>query len=179
MLKLSLDRHITPTTIPLFKQNKLPFLIMPRAPPSPLVPPPAPIEEADNGVEELLLDALLGESCGDEDILQEPMTIQEVLNSVQGLLTNKKLEYAPRTFYDLSLLKQYTSQMLKKEPYYMDRFAASKLVVRSNHIENDGNALARRIRALFRHYTTFGGIPTETRGGKRKGASYLDNEDVF
>ncbi len=78
---------------------------MPRAPPSPLVPPPAPIEEADNGVEELLLDALLGESCGDEDILQEPMTIQEVLNSVQGLLTNKKLEYTPRTFYDLLLLK--------------------------------------------------------------------------
>ena len=95
MLKLSLDRHITPTTIPLFKQNKLPFLIMPRALPSPLTPPPTPIEEADNRVEELLLDALLRESCGDKDILQEPMTIQEVLNSVQGLLTNKKLEYAP------------------------------------------------------------------------------------
>ncbi len=69
--------------------------------------------------------------------------------------------------------------MLKKEPYYIDRFAASKLVVRSNHIKNDGNTLARRIRALFRHYTTFGSIPTKTRGSKRKGASYLDNKDVF
>ena len=69
--------------------------------------------------------------------------------------------------------------MLKKEPYYMDRFTASKLVVRSNHIKNDGNTLARRIRALFRHYTTFSGLPTKTRGGKRKGASYLNNKDVF
>ena len=105
MLKLSLNQHITPTIIPLFKQNKLPFLVMPRAPLSPLPPPPAPIKEADNRVEELLLDALLGESYGDKDVLQEPMTIQEVHNSVQGLLTNKKLEYAPWTFYDLLLLK--------------------------------------------------------------------------
>lgn len=46
-------------------------------------------------------------------------------------------------------------------------------------MENDGKTLARRIRALFRHYQTFGGLPAETRGGKRTGASYLDNEDVF
>jgi hypothetical protein len=32
---------------------------------------------------------------------------------------------------------------------------------------------------LFRHYQTFGGLPVETRGGKRTGSSYLDNEDVF
>jgi len=28
----------------------------------------------------------------------------------------------------LLLLKQYTTQMLKKEEYYLDKFAASKLV---------------------------------------------------
>ena len=63
--------------------------------------------------------------------------------------------------------------------YRLGRLAASKLVAQSNHIENDGIALARRIRALLRHFKTFRGLPAETRGGKRKGSSYLDNEDVF
>jgi hypothetical protein len=69
VLKLSLNRHITPTIIPLFKQNKLLFLVIPRAPLSPLLPPPVPIEEVDNKVKELLLDALLRESYRDKDVL--------------------------------------------------------------------------------------------------------------
>ena len=52
-------------------------------------------------------------------------------------------------------------------------------MAQSNHVENDGKTLARRIRALLHHFQTFGGLPAETRGGKRKGLSYLDNEDVF
>jgi hypothetical protein len=107
------------------------------------------------------------------------MGIQEVFASVQSLLSDKKRQYTPRTFSDLSLLKQYTAQMLKKDEFFLDKFAASRLVAQSNHLTNDGKALARRIRALCRHYQTFGGLPAETRGGKRKGASYLDNEDVF
>jgi len=61
----------------------------------------------------------------------------------------------------------------------LNQFAASRLVAQSNHLENDGKRLARRIRALFKHYQSFGGLPAETRGGKRNGHSYLDNEDVF
>jgi hypothetical protein len=85
----------------------------------------------------------------------------------------------PRTFTDLSLLKQYSAQMLKKGQYYRNKFTASRLVAESNHPTNDGKTLAHRIRALFCHFQTFGGLPAETRGGKRKGTSYLNNEDVF
>jgi hypothetical protein len=141
--------------------------------------PLIPEEKADDGAEELLLDSLIGEACGDDDKLEELMTIREVFDSVQALLSYQKQPYAPRTFTDLSLLKQYTAQMLKTGPYHLDKFKASRLVAQSNHIENDGKTLARRIRALFRHYQTFGGLPAETRGGKRTGTSYLDNEDVF
>ena len=77
------------------------------------------------------------------------MTVQEVFNSVQQLLSHQKQPYLPRTFNDLSLLKQYTSQMLKEGLYHLDKFIASRLVAQSNHIKNDGKTLARRIRALF------------------------------
>jgi len=79
----------------------------------------------------------------------------------------------------LSLLRQYTAQLLKKGDYRLGRLAASKLVAQSNHIENDGIALARRIKALLRHFKTFRGLLAKTCGGKRKGSSYLDNKDVF
>ena len=125
------------------------------------------------------MDALIGEACGDDDMIEEPMSVQEVFIAVQSLLSDKKGLYAPRTFSDLSLLKQYTAQMLKKGEYHLGQYAASKLVAQSNHIKNDGKTLARRIRALFRHFKIFGGLLAETRGGKRKGSSYLDNEDVF
>jgi hypothetical protein len=125
------------------------------------------------------MDALIGEACGDDDMIEEPMSVQEVFIAVQSLLSDKKGLYAPRTFSDLSLLKQYTTQMLKKGEYHLGQYAASRLVAQSNHIENDGKTLACRIRALFRHFKIFGGLPAETRGGKRKGSSYLDNKDVF
>ena len=69
--------------------------------------------------------------------------------------------------------------MLKKGEYYLRQYAASKLVAKSNHVKNDRTTLARRIKALFRHFQRFGGLPAKTRGGKRKGGSYLDNKDVF
>jgi hypothetical protein len=181
---LGLDRHITASKVPSFKQQKIAFRKPPLEQQLPALRPEVPEEEMleekeDDGAEELLMDSLIGESCADGDILEEPMTVQEVFDSVQRLLSYQKQPYAPRTFFDLSLLKQYTAQMLKKGEHYLDKFAASRLVAQSNHLENDGKALARRIRALFKHYQSFGGLPAETRGGKRKGSSYLDNEDVF
>ena len=122
---------------------------------------------------------MIGETYGDDDVLQERMTYQEVFDSVQGHLLNKKQLWLSRIISDLQLLRQYTAQLLKKPPFNEGRVKASEIVAKSNHVENDGKTLARRIRALFRHYRTFGGLPAETRGGKRNGSSYLDNEDVF
>ena len=98
------------------------------------------------------MDALISETCGDDDASQHHMTYQEVFDSVQGHLSNQKALYAPRTFLDLQLLKQYTAQLLKKEEYHLGRVATSQLVARSNHLKNNGKTLARRIRALFCHY---------------------------
>ena len=111
---LGLDRHITASKVPSFKQQKIAF----RKPPleqqltalRPEVPEEEVLEEKeDDGAEELLMDSLIGESCGDGDILEGPMTVQEVFDSVQRLLSYQKQPYAPRTFFDLSLLKQYTA----------------------------------------------------------------------
>jgi hypothetical protein len=75
----------------------------------------------------------------------------------------------------LSLLRQYTTQLLKKGDYRLGQLAASKLVAQSNHIKNDGATLARKIRALLRYFKTFKGLLAKTCRGKRKGSSYLDN----
>jgi hypothetical protein len=69
--------------------------------------------------------------------------------------------------------------MLKKGEYHLGQYTASRLVVQSNYIKNNRKTLAHRIQALFRHFKIFEGLPTETRGGKRKGSLYLDNKDVF
>ena len=75
-----------------------------------------------------MIDALISEACGDSDLLDIPLTDQEVFNHVKGLLFDKKAKYAPQTFLDLSLLRQYTAQLLKKGDYRLGRLAASKLV---------------------------------------------------
>jgi hypothetical protein len=41
----------------------------------------------DNRAKELLIDSLIGKACRDEDILKELITVQEVFNSVQTLLS--------------------------------------------------------------------------------------------
>jgi hypothetical protein len=71
------------------------------------------------------MDALIGETCRDDDALYELMTYKEVFNSVQLHLANNKQLYAPRTILDLQLLKQYTAQLLKQGEYYLGRVAAS------------------------------------------------------
>jgi hypothetical protein len=69
--------------------------------------------------------------------------------------------------------------MLKEGEYYIGPIKASQLVAKSNYVKNDGTTLARKIKALFRHFQRFGRLLAKTRGSKRKGGSYLDNEDVF
>jgi hypothetical protein len=65
------------------------------------------------------------------------------------------------------------------EHYLHSYSKLSHMITFYSYTEHSFQHLARRIRALFRHYQTFGGLPAETRGGKRNGRSYLDNEDVF
>jgi hypothetical protein len=69
--------------------------------------------------------------------------------------------------------------MLKKDQFFLNKFATSKLVAQSNYLTNDKKELARRIRALYRYYQIYRGLLAKTCRGKRKGSSYLDNKDVF
>jgi hypothetical protein len=83
---LGLDRHITTSKVPSFKQQKIAFRKPPLKQQLPAlaleVPEEVLEEKEDNGAEELLMDSLIGEACGDKDILEELMTVQEVFNSV-------------------------------------------------------------------------------------------------
>ena len=67
---------------------------------------------------------------------------------------------------------------MKKSPR-RGRIEASLLVAESNHPTGNGKTLARKIRALYLYYQTYGSLPLETRGGKQKNRSYLNNEDIF
>jgi hypothetical protein len=76
-----LEKIISPVTLLTYKQSQIPFVRIPRkSPPPPVVEPT--IAQVDNGSEELLLDALIGEVCGDDDAMEQPMNIQEVFASV-------------------------------------------------------------------------------------------------
>jgi hypothetical protein len=88
VIKLSLEKHKTPAIVPLYRQKRLPFYaVLPVQPLSPrskeLSPEPInkTLYEVDRA-KELLLDALIGESCGVDNALETPMTIQEVFDSV-------------------------------------------------------------------------------------------------
>ena len=74
-----MDRHITPTKVLSFHQTKLAFyqlLIKQQA--LLLVPILALIltlnDQDDDGLEELLIDALISEACGDSDLLDILLT---------------------------------------------------------------------------------------------------------
>ena len=58
-------------------------------------------EKEDDGAEELLMDSLIGEACGDEDILEELMTVQEVFDSVQEIIIISKATIRPSNFLRL------------------------------------------------------------------------------
>jgi hypothetical protein len=92
--------------LPVLKQTGLPFmavLVLIRQ------PSPEAKDSRDNRAKELILDALIGEACGDNNALKQAMSIDAVFKDVYRLLANKKQAYAPRTFSDLLLLKQYTA----------------------------------------------------------------------
>ena len=83
---LRLDRHITPSKVPSFKQQKIAFYKAPLKQPPLAFTLEAIPEEEDDGAKELLIDALIGKACRDDDILEELITIQVVFDSVQRLL---------------------------------------------------------------------------------------------
>jgi hypothetical protein len=94
----------TPPVLPKLKQKRLPFYKTPKAalaPPSVRLPSLELEDHNNSGAEELLLDALIGEGYSDENALEDPLTIREVLNSVQAILANPKQPYLPRIIYDL------------------------------------------------------------------------------
>jgi hypothetical protein len=93
----------------LLKQTSLSFLLT--SPPLPPLPSLIRLakETVDNRAKELLINALINETCRDDNVLQELMTYKEVFKSVQLHLAQKGQLYAPWTILDLQLLKQYTA----------------------------------------------------------------------
>ena len=127
------------------------------------------------------MDELVASASGVIDgALSIPLSTQQVWDEVTANIQGHfQRSFSLQTMRDLSLLQQYSQQLLKNGDYKMKKIEASKLVARSNHRETDGTYLARYIRSLFQHFQLHGSIPLEMRGGKREGASYLDNEDIF
>jgi hypothetical protein len=168
--------------VPSFKQKKLQFDIV-----RGLIDIPRDVQlreeqrlkDKDNRTNELLLDALIGTACGDDEALDVRMTYQEVLDDVDIKLAQTKELYTLCVIADLYLLQQYTQQLLKLGQYRLERVDASLLIASSNHRLNNGKTLAQRIRGLFNYYRQWHSIPQETRGNKRDGASHLDNKDIF
>jgi hypothetical protein len=137
------------------------------------------IEFIDSGRSELLLDSLIGDAINiSSEVSFTPRTYREVLDSIKKQVNNKHILLLPRLRFEYSLIQQYVQNLLKKSPR-RGRIEASLLVAESNHPTGDGKTLARKIRALFLYYRAYGSLPLETRGGKQKNRSYLDNEDVF
>ena len=66
------------------------------------------LEDKDNRTNELLLDALIRNACGDDEALDVRMTYQEVLDDVDIKLAQIKDLYTPYIVADLYLLRQYT-----------------------------------------------------------------------
>jgi hypothetical protein len=54
------------------------------------------------------MDALIGNTCGDDEALDVRITYQEVLNDVDIKLAQIKDLYTPCIVADLHLLRQYT-----------------------------------------------------------------------
>ena len=140
------------------------------------------IEFIDDGRNELLIDSLMGEAINLTSELSSLPTYREVLESIKKQLLSKQLNLLPRVRFEYSLIQQYVQNLLKKSPRRgprRGRIEASLHIAESNHPTGNGLSLARKIRALFLYYRTHGSLPIETRRGKQKNRSYLDNEDVF
>ena len=63
------------------------------------------LKDKDNGTNELLLDALIGTACGDNEALDIRMTYQEVLNNMDIKLAQTKELYTLYIIADLHLLR--------------------------------------------------------------------------
>jgi hypothetical protein len=63
------------------------------------------LEDEDDGTNELLMDALIGNAYGDNEALDVRMTYQEVLDDVDIKLAETKDLYTPCIVADLHLLR--------------------------------------------------------------------------
>jgi len=63
------------------------------------------LKDQDDRANELLLDALIGDTCGYDEALDVRMTYQEVLNDVDIKLARTKDPYISRIVADLYLLR--------------------------------------------------------------------------
>jgi hypothetical protein len=63
------------------------------------------LEDQDDGANELLLDALIGNACRYDEALDVRMTYQEVLDDVDIKLVQTKDPYTSRIVADLYLLR--------------------------------------------------------------------------
>ena len=79
-----IGKLINPATLLTLKQSRLLFLKLLEA----RIPEPIPAlllmpkSSEDNSAKELLLDALIGEACKDDNILEELISIRQVFNSI-------------------------------------------------------------------------------------------------
>jgi hypothetical protein len=77
MFRQRVNRHITPTKVPSFNQSKLHFynaILVLKSPVFALALAIA-LTNKDDGLEKLLLDKLISEACGDNNILEELITV--------------------------------------------------------------------------------------------------------
>jgi len=110
----------TPIIVPSFKQKKLQFGIIKgpiNIPRDMQLRKEQRLKDKDDGTNELLMDALIRNTCGDNEALDIRMTYQEVLNDVDIKLAQIKDSYTPYIVADLHLLRQYTQQLLKPGQY--------------------------------------------------------------
>lgn len=149
--------------------------------PVPMAAPPIAAEVAMDNVNESILDEIIANASGLDDVVVITLTPAEVHEHVLKELRRGK-DHSFNETRDLYYLMNYTS-MLGKEKYdgsgKYGRIEASLRVAEVHHEKLKGVTLARYIRALFLHYRAYDSLPIETRGGKRNGNSFLDDELVF
>jgi hypothetical protein len=73
----------------------------------------------------------------------------------------------------LQLIQNFSTLQIKG----FKKISASIHLAQSHH-DGDSVYFVRHVRALARHYQIYEQLPIKRCGGKRKGACYLDDEDV-
>lgn len=97
----------------------------------------------------------------------------ELREKVKQTLRKESHRLSLPSINQLMILANFATLLLKG----YSRMTASEEIARQWH-EGTGVWFARRVRALARHYQTFGRLPIEKRGGSANARSWLNNEFV-